>query len=233
MNLLSLKHLQIMSESVTIDITPLSLYGSELDLARITANIRLVSPLDQDTRFILPSCDSIKAPKLYLPDGTPVPLNDFDPTDEDSINQLPSLISGSLQEYLADPSFPNMNKVVDHMATYTEFKANSQTIVIPAGQQYITFTYSKYIPKDAQTGLNCLETIVPLSSFTLENSPGSKANVIVLMPFEIQNMDNIVEAQWTAPNGQPQPLERKVEAGRIILSQYWQYDPSVVVKYRY
>lgn len=233
MDLQSLKQLQILSESVTIDITPLSLYGNAQDLAKITANIKLAAPLAQDTKFIVPNCDAITAPKIYLPDGQTVTLNDFDPTDEESINQLPSMISISLQEYLTDPSMPNMHKVVDFMATYSEYKANTSVIVIPAGQQYITFTYSKYIPRDAQTGINSLDTIVPLSSFTLENSPGSKANVIVLMPFEIQNMDNIIEAQWTAPNGQPQPLEKKMEAGRILLSQYWQYDPSVIVKYKY
>jgi hypothetical protein len=233
MNLNSLKQLQIISESVTIDITPLSLYGNAQDLAKITANIRLAAPLEQDTKFIVPNCDSITAPKIYLPDGQTVTMNDFDPTDEESINQLPALINTSLQEYLADPSMSNINKVVDYMATYSEFRANTSTITIPAGQQYITFTYSKYIPRDPQTGINSLDTIVPLSSFTLQNSPGSKANIIVLMPFEIQSLDNIIEAQWTAPNGQPQQLEKKVEAGRIMLTQYWQYDPSVVVKYKY
>jgi hypothetical protein len=40
------------------------------------------------------------------------------------------------------------------------------------------------------------------------------------------------EAKWTAPNGTPQELVKQ-QAERITLSQYWQYDLAVVVKYKY
>ena len=229
----SFKNLNILSESVTIDITPLSQYGNAQDLAKITANIKLAAPLEAETKFIMPNCDSITAPKVYLPDGKAVLMNDFDPLDDEAVNQLPNLITQSMQKYFGDASMANMKEVVDYMATYTEYKSSSSAITIPAGQQYVTFSYSKYIPRDPETGINTLETIVPLSSFTISNTPGSKANIIILMPFEIQNLDNILDAQWTAPNGVPQALEKKLEAGRIMLSQYWQYDPAVVVKYKY
>lgn len=232
MQIQTLKTLPIISESVTIDVTPLSLYGRANDLAKITANIKLAQPMQEETKFLIPNCDSIKSPKVYLPDGTPI-VNSFDPTAEVDVNNLVTVMQQSLQTFSATPTDENMNNLVKIITTYSEMKQYNQVMVIPAGQQYITFTYSKEIAKDQTTGINSLETIVPLSSFTLNNQPGSKANVIVLMPFELTDINNILEASWTAPNGVPQELTKQSQAGRIVLSQYWQYDPSVVVKYRY
>jgi len=143
------------------------------------------------------------------------------------------MMQQSLNKYIETPTLDAMNETVSVMSIYSEYKQNSQTITIPAGQEYITFSYSKYIPKN-EDGTYTLETIVPLSSFTLNNTPGAKANIIILMPFEMAtDMSKIVEARWTAPNGQPQELNKVAVGERITLSQYWQYDPQVVVKYRY
>ncbi|NMF07330.1 MULTISPECIES: hypothetical protein [Clostridium] len=232
MEIKSLKQLPILSESVTIDVTPLSLYGRQNDLAKITANIKLAQPLAQDTKFLLPNCDSIKTPKVYLPDGTPI-VNTFDPTTEVDVNNLVSSMQDSLKIFSDSPTNENMNNLVKIITAYNEMKQYTQALVIPAGQQYITFSYSKDIANDPTTKINTLETIVPLSSFTLNNQPGSKANIMILMPFELTDMNNISVANWTAPNGTPQELIKQTQAGRIVLSQYWQYDPSVVVKYKY
>lgn len=48
MILQSIKNLPISTESVTIDVTPLSLYGHTEDIAKITANIKLTSPMAED-----------------------------------------------------------------------------------------------------------------------------------------------------------------------------------------
>lgn len=233
MNLQSIKKLPILTESVTIDVTPLSLYGHTDDLAKVTANIRLSSPMQQDTKFLLPVCDGVKPPKVYLPNGTTIQNESFDPTAEADVTQIPGIIQQSLNQYLQVPSIDNMDKTVEAMSLYSEYKQSNQTITIPAGQQYITFSYSKYIPKNPD-GTYTLETIVPLSSFTLNNVPGAKANIIVLMPFEIgTDTSKILESRWTSPNGQPQQLNRSTVDGRITLSQYWKYDPQVVVKYKY
>jgi hypothetical protein len=232
MNIQSIKNLPIISESVTIDVTPLSRYGHTNDLAKVTANIRLAQPMQETTRFLLPNCDSVKAPKVYLPDGTAI-VNNIDTIAEDDVNQLKTPILSSIQTFLDTPNGDSLNKIVELITTYNDYKQSTNVMEIPAGQDYITFSCSKLISKDDSTGINTLETIVPLSSFTLNNQPGSKANIIVLMPFEITDVNNVVEAKWTAPNGTPQDLNKEVHAGRIILSQYWQYDPSVVVKYKY
>lgn len=233
MNLQSIKNLPILTQSVTIDITPLSLYGHTDDLAKITANIRLANPLSEDTKFLLPNCEGVKPPKVYLPNGTPIENESFDPTAEADISQIPGMIQQSLSKFLEVTTIDNMNETVEAMSLYAEYKQSSQSITIPAGQQYITFSYSKYIPKDSD-GIYTLETIVPLCSFTLNDTPGAKANIIILMPFEMAtDISKVVEAKWTAPNGVPQELNRSTVDGRITLSQYWQYDPQVVVKYRY
>lgn len=230
MNLQSIKNLPILSESVTIDITPLSRYGHNNDIAKVTANIRLVEPLAQDTKYLMPICDGIKTPKVYLPDGTSV-VNNIDTIAEDDVNQLKDLIQQKFNDFFQTPDNTKMNELVELIATFNDYKTSTQVMVIPAGQQYITFSYSKHI--NVENEINTLETIVPLSSFTLTNQTGSKANVIILMPFEITDVNNILEAKWTAPNGTPQDLTKEIHAGRIILSQYWQYDPSVVLKYKY
>lgn len=232
MQIQSLKTLPIISESVTIDVTPLSLYGRANDLAKITANIKLAQPLQEETKFLIPNCDSLKTPKVYLPDGTLI-VNSFDPTAQADVNNLIPTMQQSLQVFSEVPSDENMNNLVKIITTYNEIKQYTQVMTIPAGQQYITFSYSKEISKDPTTGINLLETIVPLSSFTLNNQPGCKANIVILMPFELTDVNNILEASWVAPNGTPQELNKQSQAGRIILSQYWQYDPSVVVKYKY
>lgn len=233
MILQSIKSLPILTESVTIDVTPLSQYGHTEDIAKITANIKLATPMAEDTKFILPICEGIKPPKIYLPNGTPLSIDSFEPTAEADIAQIPSMMQQALNSYIEAPTMGAMNEAVSIMSMYSEYKQNSQTITIPAGQQYITFSYSKYIPKN-DDGTYTLETIVPLSSFTLNNTPGAKANIIILMPFEMAtDMSKIVEAMWTAPNGQPQELIRTSVGERITLSQYWQYDPQVLVRYRY
>ena len=233
MNLQSIKNLPILTESVTIDVTPLSLYGHTEDIAKITANIKLTNPMAEDTKFILPVCEGVKPPKIYLPNGTPLNMESFEPTAEDDILQIPSMMQQALNKYIETPTLNAMNETVSVMSMYSEYKQNSQTITIPAGQQYITFSYSKYIPRNDE-GIYTLETIVPLCSFTLNNTPGAKANIIILMPFEMAtDMNKIVESRWTAPNGQPQELNRAAVGERITLSQYWQYDPQVVVRYRY
>ena len=233
MILQSIKNLPIMTESVTIDVTPLSLYGHPEDLAKITANIKLANPMAEDTKFILPVCDGVKPPKIYLPDGTPLNVDSFEPTAEADISQLPSMMQQSLSKYIEVPTIEAMNETVSAMSLYSEYKQNSQAITIPAGQQYITFSYSKYIPR-SDDGTYTLETIVPLTSFTLNNTPGAKANIIILMPFEMAtDMSKVLQASWTPPNGQTQELNKTTVGERIILSQYWQYDPQVLVKYRY
>ena len=233
MILQSIKNLPILTESVTIDVTPLSLYGHTEDIAKITANIKLENPMAEDTKFILPVCEGIKPPKIYLPNGNPLNIDSFEPTAEADIAQIPSMMQQALNTYIETPTMDAMNEAVSIMSMYSEYKQNSQTITIPAGQQYITFSYSKFIPKN-DDGTYTLETIVPLSSFTLNNTPGAKANIIILMPFEMAtDMSKIVDARWTAPNGQPQELIRTAVGERITLSQYWQYDPQVVVRYRY
>jgi hypothetical protein len=233
MILQSIKNLPILTESVTIDVTPLSLYGHAEDIAKITANIKLESPMIEDTKFILPVCEGIKPPKIYLPNGTPLNIDSFEPTAEADIAQIPSMMQQALNTYIETPTMDVMNEAVSIMSMYSEYKQNSQSITIPAGQQYITFSYSKFIPRN-DDGTYTLETIVPLSSFTLNNTPGAKANIIILMPFEMAtDMSKIVDARWTAPNGQPQELIRTTVGERITLSQYWQYDPQVVVRYRY
>jgi hypothetical protein len=233
MILQNIKNLPILTESVTIDVTPLSLYGHTEDIAKITANIKLTMPMAEDTKFILPVCEGVKPPKIYLPNGTPLNNESFDPTAEADIAQIPGMMQQSLNKYIEVPTLDVMNELVSDMSKYSDYKQNGQIITIPAGQEYITFSYSKYIPKN-EDGTYTLETIVPLSSFTLNNTPGAKANIIILMPFEMAtDMSKIVEARWTAPNGQPQELTRAAVGERITLSQYWQYDPQVVVKYRY
>lgn len=233
MKIQALKNIQILSESVTVDVTPLSRYGSQNDIARTTANIQLVEPLKEETRFLIPNFEGIKPPKIYLPDGAKVDIGDFDPTAENDLSQLQNDIPTLVSKFIQDPSQENIKEVVDTMATFSEYKKSSQVITLPIGQKYITFAYSKTIPFDETKGEHILETIVPLSDFSLTNTPGSKANIIVLMPFEITDLNNIVEAKWTAPNGVPQDLIKENKAGRITLSQYWQYDPAVLIRYKY
>lgn len=234
MNLQALKSIKILSESVTVDVTPLSRYGNQNDIAKITTNIQLIDPLLEDTKFLIPNLDGVNLPKIYLPDGSKVDIGDFDPTAEIDLNQLKEEIPNFASKFADDPSDENMKQTVDAMATFSEYKKVSQIINVPAGQKYITFSYSKYIPQNESTGEFVLETIVPLSNFSISNTPGSKANIIVIMPFEIVDPNNIMEAKWTIPNsGTFQDLIKGNTAGRITLSQYWQYDPAVFIKYKY
>lgn len=234
MNLQSFNQLPILTETVTIDVTPLSRYGHNTDLAKITTHIRLSSPLQQETKFVLPCCDeAINPPKVYLPDGQTI-TSDFDPTTLENIAQLPNLITISLNEYLANPTTETLNKHSMLTAEYLEFKESNQIMTIPAGAEFITFTYSKYINKNTDDSFT-LETMVPLTSFSITNTPGAKLNLTILMPFEIgTDFSKILESTWERPDtGQVEELDRSNVSERMVLSKYWQYDPKVLVKYKY
>lgn len=225
--------LNVLTESVTAEVTPLSQYGHDADIVKITANIKLVQPLAEETKFILPEADGIKIPKIYLADGTSI-VEDFDPTSAGDINQIPERIKVAVDEYINETTIEKMNKVTELMATYQGYKSSKSSITIPANANYITFSYSKYIERDA-TGVNKFEINIPFNGFSLQQQQGSKADIIVLMPYELgSDVNKVIESKWNIPNnGQMQELQRGLQAGRIVLSQYWQYDPVIKVSYKY
>ena len=234
----SIVNLPIISESVTIEVMPLSRYANpdgttNNDLAAITAVIRLAQPLAQETKFLLPVVgDAKKSPKMYLPNGDKLEVS-FEPTAEDDVNSLQGIMQSTLSSFIGEPSEENMVQHVKHLAEYKGFKENSQVVTIPAGQTLITFTYKKDIPMGPD-GVHTLETIVPFTSFQLNPQPGAKADVFINMPFEIgTDVNKILEARWTQPGGTPQELTREPKGGRMLLWAYWQYDPAVVVRYMY
>lgn len=231
----SIKNLEILTQSVTIDITALSRYeNAKGDIARITSNIRLANPLTEEIKFVLPDCNEAGQVKFYLPNGEQAQQQDFDPTSMENIAQLESLMKQSLDNFIAAPTAEGVTSSVKTMEEYMELKNSKQIITIPAGQQYFTFTFSKYINKNAN-GEFILETSVPFNGFTINPSlPSSQANIIILMPFELgQDVAKVIDANWTAPNSQVQQLDKKFESGRVMLSKYWHGDPAVYVKYIY
>lgn len=231
----TLNNLQVLTQSVTIDITALSIYDkTKEDIARITSNIRLASPLKEEIQFVLPDCDAAGEIKFYLPDGSTAQQQDFDPTSSTDIAQLPVTMKNELETFIATPTKEGMINHVKNLENYLEFKTSKQVITIPANQQYFTFTFSKYLSKNPNNEL-VLETSVPFNGFKIDpNLSGSQANIIVLMPYELgQDPNKVLEASWIAPNSQSQPLDKKIESGRIMVSKYWRNDPSVLVRYKY
>lgn len=231
----SIKNLEILTQSVTIDITGLSQYdNAKGDIARITSNIKLVNPLPEETQFVLPDCEEAGEVKFYLPDGTKAQQQDFDPAITQDVDQLPIAMRESLEKFISNWTFDELTEHVKEMENYMEMKSSKNTITIPAGQNYFTFTFSKYIGKN-ENGEFTLETCVPFNGFTINpNASGTKANVIVLMPYEFgENTEKVIDATWIAPNSQVQQLDRKVESGRVMLSKYWTGDPAVSIKYKY
>lgn len=231
----SIKNLQVLTQSVTIDITALSVYDkTKGDIARITSNIKLAAPLTAPMQFVLPDCDAAGQVKFYLPDGSIAQQQDFDPTALEDVTQLQSIMRSELDTFIATPTKEIMTSYVKNLEEYLEFKTSKQVITIPANQQYFTFTFSKYISKN-ENNEYILETSVPFSGFRIDpNLPGAQANVIVLMPYELgQDVNKVLQANWIAPNSQPQSLDKKVESGRIMVSKYWKNDPAVLIKYKY
>lgn len=229
----SIKTLPIITQSISIEVVPTSKGGKQEDIAKISANIRLVSPLNEETQFIVPKVEGAISQKVYLPDGTRITQDSLDVVNAANIEGLPTDMINKVQEFISNPSMDNLKSTVEIMATYSDYKISSEIISVPAGTEYITFYYSKWIPQN-EDGTFTLETLVPFIDFVLANQTGAKATITVLMPIEINNINNIIEAKWEVPNtNQPQELNKNVIDGRIILSQVWQYDPSVYVKYKY
>lgn len=228
----SIKNLPIITASASIEIVPLTRYKGENDIAKITVNLQLQQPLQNDTQFLVPN-EEFKSQKIYLPDGNKVEIGDFDPTANEDVDALKPQIITSVDKFLDQPQNENLKEAVEKMTDYYEYKSASKIFNVPAGTPYISFSYTKNIEINTETGENILETTVPLPSFTFSNQGGSKASILVLMPFEISNQNNIIEALWTPPNGNPTPLNINNIAGRIALTGYWQYDPAIRIRYKY
>ena len=230
-NIQSIKQMPIKTVSATIELVPLTLYGQgSNDLAKVTVNIQLVDPLQEETKFLIPSED-FKSQKVYLPDGSKVELADFDPATAADIDALKPSISNAVNEFLIQPLEDSMKNIVSLMANYLEYKNASKVVSIPAGIKYVTLEYTKSLI--SENGENLLVTNLPLPDFSLVNQQGSKASLIVLMPLEITDQNKILESTWTPPNGAATSLEKTSVAGRIALTGYWQYDPIIRIKYKY
>lgn len=230
MKISSLKNLAINTASVTIDIIPLSIKGNDNDLAKISVGIELESPLAQDTIFLIPNI-SDHSTKIYLPSGEKVELGDEDPIASESITTLQSDTSNAFAAFIQQPSKETMNSTVSLMADYLDVNT-MQPITLKAGEKYITLQYSKIIEKNEQ-GENILKTNVPLYDFIFTNQGGNKANIVVLMPFDIQDPNNVLEAHWNTPGGETRPLDKGNLAGKVAVYGYWQYDPEILIKYKY
>lgn len=233
MNIRSVKTLPIITESISIEVIPTSKGGKQEDIAKISANIRLSQPLAEETSFIVPKIEGSISQKIYLPDGRKLSQDSLDVINVENLNTMPAQISSEVQNFIADPTIGNLKVAVETMATFSDCKTSSDFITVPMGTEYITFNYSKWIPQN-EDGTFTLETLVPFIDFSLVNQAGAKAAITILMPIEINDVNNILEARWEVPNtNQPQALNKNYLDGRIILSQVWQYDPSVFVKYKY
>jgi hypothetical protein len=230
----SAKKLPILTASASIDIVPLSLYKQGAnDLAKLTVNIQLQKELETESKFIIPNEDFLSQ-KIYLPDGTKADIGDFDPVAIEDVEQLVPQINSAISNFISKPQSDLMKQVVTLMSEYTELKNASKVVTIPAGLKYITFSYVKNIVHNPETQENMLETIIPLPSFTFENQAGSKASIVILMPFELTtDVNKVLEAKWMPPSGTETNLDKSTVAGRTALTGYWQYDPKIFVKYKY
>jgi hypothetical protein len=231
MKITSLKNLRITKASVTMDIVPLSLKGKENDLAKVSVMLELESPIAEDTTFLVPKISDTSA-RVLMPLGGTVELGDEDPIAEADISQLQNDMQAAFNTFVQQPTREAMDGSVRLMADYLDVKSSMQPVIIKAGEQLITLQYSKLIKK-LPSGENVLETNVPLNDFVFTNQGGNKANIVILMPFDIQDPNKVIEAHWTNPGGISQPMEKSTLAGKVIVHAYWQYDPAVYVKYTY
>lgn len=225
--------LPIASESVTVNITPSSVYGEQFDVARFTTDIVLRDPLPTDQAFLIPKLDvlSQQGPTMTLPDGTVIPF-DFDPVDKNALENMKQQLRQDVEAFLAndagDPVKAKESKDLIDYILGLELGASVQNV--PAGTRFIKFSYTKSIARDPGTGLYTLKSIVPLASFTAQNQ-GSRLHILVALPFDPVAQDP--KGSWINPLGEQGILNGQTIDGRPVLSAYWQNDPELTITYHY
>lgn len=201
------------------------------DIAKIDVVVQLAQPLQQQETFIFPNEEGSESVKIYLPNGEKVEIGDFDGATPEQIEESKAAAQQLLNSFLEAPGMDPLKQLVDVLEDYWEFKIAGKQVVVPAGEQLLTFSYTRRVPKN-ESGAYELKTIVPLPNFELPNAGGARASLTVNLPFDVP-VSNIVKSTWTPINGAEQELTRtEIAGGRVILVGYWQYDPLVHVIYR-
>ena len=225
--------LPIDSESVTINITPSSVYGELFDVARFTTDIVLRDPLPTDQDFLIPKLDvlSQQGPIMTLSDGTVIPF-DFDPVDKNALDNMKQQLRQDVEAFLTnDSGDPVKAKESKDLIDYIlSLEVGASTQKVPAGTRFIKFSYTKSIAKDPATGLYALNSIVPLASFTAQNQ-GSRLHILVAMPFTPSPQN--AQGKWVNPQGGQGDLVLQDIQGRKVLSAFWQNDPELTITYQY
>lgn len=217
--------LPIASETVTINVIPLSRYGRNVDVAHIQNFIHLREPLAQPQKFLIPDVGTDTAPKVTLPGGEAIKL---DVIDAGAVDVIKNELLRQVQEFLSSPEAGEMQQVQEIMSSIFGLSMVTSEREIPAGTQVINFSYTKEIP--IINNVATLETMVPLASFTAQN--GSRLQCTIVLPFDppVQNPQGV----WQRPDGSSANLSViGLEGGRYALSAFWQNDPALRITYNY
>jgi len=215
----------VLSETVTINVLPLSRYGRKHDVAHIHNLIRLQQPLASPQKFLVPDVGTSTVPKITFPNGTAV---SFDVIDAGAVEKIKAEITRQMQEFLATPEAKELVQLNDMMQTMLGLTMSTTEQEIPAGTSIISFSYSKEIP--VENNVATLETMVPLASFTAQN--GSRLQCTIALPFDppIKNPQGV----WKRPDGNNVNMPiTTLQGNRFALSAFWQNDPVLKVTYSY
>lgn len=219
----------ILSEAVTLNITPASKYGEQFDIARFVTDIHLAKPLDKPQKFLIPKMDAFTNGKMILPNGKEL---SFEPIDAGAIEILKANVLKETQDFISKLNSGDVQQEAQQAKDLIDQVLGLQLLStqeeVPAGTSFIRFNYTKPV-KPAPDGFYVLDSIVPLASFTAQQ--GTRLQITVVMPFD--PAVSSVESSWQNPQGTTGTLRNTSIDGRTILTAYWQNDPALTIKYRY
>lgn len=220
--------LPIISEAVTIDISPTSRFGQPYDVARITTVTRLQTPLQTPQKFLLPKADVFSDPKITLPDGKTLNFT-VDAIDAGALEKLKQQLIQETQQFIQNVSTDTLKKAQERLMQIFQLQLMTTAEDIPQGTQLIKFSYTK--PIYPENNVYKLESLVPLASFTLQN--GGRIHLIIAMPFDPYVPPEKVQGVWVNTSNQQQVLRETLLDNRTILSAFWQQDPQLTITYQY
>lgn len=219
--------LPILSEAVTIVITPASRFGEAYDVARFINDIHLAQPLATPQKFLLPKSETLSAsgPVMTLPNGREI---SFDPIDAGALEQLRQKLLTEVQDFMTTVTPENAQEAKDLIDEVLSLELLASKEEIPAGTQFIKFHYTRKIETQPD-GSYVLNSIVPLASFTAQ--PGSTLHMLVVAPYDPATSN--IQGEWTNPRGEKGNLQVIDAINRKTLAAYWNADPELTIRYSY